>query len=208
MHNAPLLNTVLEIRHEDSDWAFNVMIAYDDVAAGQRAMQIVSNLARDHEGELGLQPQPWRFDLLADPYFREFATADARKADLVIISTGSESDLPAAVRSWMTACLAQKQGSGAVVALLGTEGHMDTADSPRLQFLQNAAKEAGLEFFAPQLACPKTSGGMAKRIQNREEMHAQTLKETRYSSAPGLISFAIRRENLNPSSLRHWGINE
>lgn len=196
---------------DNSDQAFNVVIAYEDLPAGQRAMQIFSNLASDHGNDFILQPQPWRFDLLADPDWAEFAAGDALRADLLVISTSGGSDLPAHVRSWVTACLARKRGgSGAVVALLGTAGNMEDADSERLQFLQSAAEEAGLEFFAP-LTRPK---GPHHSTDGSTYCPAQSitgsLNDVR-SSAPRHIAEGFHLglpRTFSQVQYRHWGINE
>ena len=129
---------------------FNVTIVYDQLAAGQRAMRLFSHLDREHKSEVSFQPFPWRFDFVADPKLGEFAAADALKADLIIISTTTRSDLPSVVQDWLLACLARMRGrNAAIVALSGTEEQMDQSDSPRLEFLRRAAKNAGLDFFTP-----------------------------------------------------------
>jgi CheY-like chemotaxis protein len=87
---------------------------------------------------------------LENPGWRAEATIDTQRANLLIISTSSKGDLPAAVQEWVRSCLSQKQGHDAVVvALLGPADDTDAPDSPRVQFLRNAAEAAGLDFFAP-----------------------------------------------------------
>jgi hypothetical protein len=57
---------------------------------------------------------------------------------------------------WLTQSLTHKQGgSAAVVALFGTKNYHDLADSPRVRFVQSAAKAAGLDFFAPFAPGPR-----------------------------------------------------
>ena len=129
--------------------AFKVIILYDQLAAAQRAMRIFSHL----ESEVAFQPFPWRFDFVTDPKLREFAAADALKADLIIISTITRSDLPSAVQDWLLACLARMRGSNAaIVALSGTEEEADPTDSSWFEFLRLAANNAGLDFFPPASA--------------------------------------------------------
>jgi hypothetical protein len=149
MQRAPLLQPFIESSQNDLDQAFRVFIAYENMGAAQRAMQVFSSLAQDHQGDFTFWPRPWRFDLLADPHWREAAAADARTADLLIIATGAGSDLPAAVRNWLEQCLAERRNGGGIVALFGAEGELDTIDSPRLRFLRQAAEKANLDFFAP-----------------------------------------------------------
>ena len=134
----------------DTDAAWPVVIAYDDVPAGRRAMHILDTMV-DASGERRqLRPLLWRFDILEVTDWRAEATSSTLLANLLIISTSSKGDLPVAVQDWVRSCLTQKQGQPAVVvALLGPADDTDPPDSPRVQFLSNAAAAAGLGFFAP-----------------------------------------------------------
>ncbi len=132
----------------DPEAKWNVFIAYDDVHAGQHAMRTIKNVERRLDWPETWHPSLWRFDLLEDPDGRVLATADALQADLIVISASSRRDLPASLQDWINACLTQKRGTAAaVVAMLGPEDNPDEPDSPRIQFIKSAAKEAGLDFF-------------------------------------------------------------
>ena len=162
----------------------NAVIAYGDVAAGQRAMRTLAHVTRKLGDEMELCPQPWRFEVLEDPACRALASADAVNADMLIISTSSESELPAAVESWITACLALKRGtSAAVVALLGSEVKPDELASPRFQFVQAAAREAGLDFFAPLPHREDQLDLAIENIRRRVETLTPTLSGISHPSA-------------------------
>src|SRR5690242_8638178 len=106
---------ILPMQQQDNP-AFNVLIVYENAAAGLRAMRVFSKLTEEHQGEFLFQTRVWRFDLLDDPVWRKVADTDAMKADMLVISIETEADLPAEVRGWLTACLSQKSGGpGAVV---------------------------------------------------------------------------------------------
>ena len=129
---------------------FQVVIAYADVGAGQRAMNVFNGLAHNLHGEVKLLPQPWRFEFLEDPDWYSAAMADAIKADMLIISTATGSELTPTAESWIKMCLARKRGtSAAVVALLGHPDHPEDANPDQFDFMQSAAVEAGLDFFTP-----------------------------------------------------------
>ena len=212
MQTGPLLSSRFYTSHEECNEVFNVVIAYDNVAAGQRAMRLLSYLRREHGESIRFQPQPWRFDLLGHPDWRQFAVADALKADLLIISASGGSGLPTAIRSWITACFARKRGANAaVVGLCGSEGKMDDADSPRLQFLQSAAREAGLEFFAPLPTCQhaltkvQTEPGQLKDWTGGLDEFRNPAARQQLGEVPlPAPSQAFRQ--ITP--YRHWGINE
>jgi hypothetical protein len=163
----------------------NVVIAYDDVPAGQRAMHTLADLTRDVGEEMDLGPQLWKFEYLEDPDWRALAAADAIKADLLIISTTSETELPATVEDWVTTCLAQKRGTcAAVVALLGTVNNRDEPDSPRLQFIQRASIEAGLDFFAPRPRHEDSLNLTLESIHRRADTVTRTFDEILHQTAP------------------------
>ena len=136
--------------HCDPEAKFNVLVAYDDVPAGQHAMRMIGNVER-RIGEIETRyPSLWRFDLLKDPDWRIQATAEAIQADLLVISASGQSGLSGGVKTWLQTCLTQKKGTAAaVVALLGSGEHLDPPDSPRIQFLKGATEAVGLDFFAP-----------------------------------------------------------
>ncbi len=134
----------------DTKSALRVVIAYNDLASGKRAMRVMTDLGKGLGDEMEFQPLPWSFHLLADMDWRELAAHDAVNADILIIATSSASPLPPAVWRWAEAAISRKRGTAAaVVALFGTEENPDAAGSPRMEAIQAAAQRAGLDFFAP-----------------------------------------------------------
>jgi len=79
-----------------------MVIVYDDAPAGTRAIRTLEGARRQLGGGIELYPSLWRFDLLEDPDWRAAATAEAVQAGLVIISTSSKGELPAAVGTGST----------------------------------------------------------------------------------------------------------
>jgi len=126
------------------------VIVYDDLAAGKRAMRMLTSLTKGLGDGFEFQPLPWPFEMLADVGWGEFATSEAVSAEILIISTSGPNPLPAAVGQWAEVAIGRKQGTPtAVIALFGPEENPDGADSGRLVALQTLARRAGLEFFAP-----------------------------------------------------------
>ena len=82
-----------------ADVTWGVVIVYDDLPSGKRAIGTLAGVTRQLSGTIPLHPSLWRFDLLEDPRWRAEATAEAHPAGLVIISTSGKGDLPAAVRA-------------------------------------------------------------------------------------------------------------
>ncbi len=82
-------STVASHPDPDTDAGWHVVIAYDDVPAGQRTMHILDRVDHAAGGTLKLCPLLWRFDILEDLGWRAEATIDTQRANLLIISTSS-----------------------------------------------------------------------------------------------------------------------
>lgn len=136
----------------EDDASLRVVIAYQDLPAGKRAIRMIRSVASVFGEELRFIPIPWSFDLVADADWRAVAASDAVQADILILATSERAPLPSEVRQWAESTIHRKQGtSAAVVALFGPENGLDSADSKRIQAIRQATQEAGLEFFAPTL---------------------------------------------------------
>ncbi len=141
-------NAVANPLGADARWG--VVIIYDDLPAGKRAMDMLSGVAHQSSGSIPLHPSLWRFDMLEDQDWQAAATAEAIRAGMVVIAASGKGALPTAVRDWVQGCLQPGAiAPGALVALLGPADDTDSADSPRIQFLRNVAEAAGFSFFAP-----------------------------------------------------------
>lgn len=163
MKTSPVLSAAPSQPREGPLAVLSALIAYDTLAAEQNAFHVLSNIVADHQHEFDFQARPWRFDLLADPDWRNLAAVEAIDVDLLIISTATAPVLPQSIRTWLTACTARKQNrSGALVALLGPPPGSGPSASD-LEFLREAATDAGLEFFAAshrREKCPAADPGM------------------------------------------------
>ncbi|MBI3418405.1 MAG: hypothetical protein HY043_24205 [Verrucomicrobia bacterium] len=157
------------------DPALRVFIAYNDIAAGKHAMQVVTDLGKSSGDDFEFEPLPWSFEELGDVYWREVAARDAAEADILIIATSGLRPLPPAVEQWAETVINRKRGtSAAIVALFGPEEDPDGAGSTRLEAIQTAAQQAGLDFFAPT---PRHELNQAMdRIHQRAEMVTPVLE--------------------------------
>ena len=142
---------------------WEVVIFYDDVSAGRRAMQTLGEA--NHRSVLAakLYPSLWRFDFLEVPEWRAAAIVDARRAGLLFISTSREGELPAAVLECIECGMPLQSGvSAAFVALLGPPGKLDEADSPRIRRLRNLAEKAGRRLLVSTTPTAAESGAAAE----------------------------------------------
>jgi len=134
----------------DVEQSLRVVIAYNDVAAGKRAMRVMANLRQRFGDAIAFRLLPWSFDLLTDTGWSEAAARDADEADMLFIATSSIHPLPFAIEQWVETAISRKRGTAAaVIALFGPKENPDRAGSPRLETIQAAVHRAGLDFFAP-----------------------------------------------------------
>jgi hypothetical protein len=188
---------------------FNVMILYDELAAGQRAMQLFTSLADEHGDQFEFRPQIWRFEFIADPDWRPLVDEEALRADLFVVAMTGQTDLPAGVRAWFKTSLSAKQGAGAaLVALLGKDGDLDTPASSRFHLLQQLAYENGLEFFSPtSTSIPRPDSTMLLNIfppPNASLALAEVYAHPRGEEALPQIPRPFNKRAPN----WHWGIND
>jgi hypothetical protein len=206
-------NVFFDRRDTDASQALKVLVLYDDLAAGQRAMHLCWELTRQRESDLSLQRQLWRLDLVCDPVCGGFAIADALTADLLIISISSQSELSQSLQQSLRSCLARKRDTGsAIVGLLGTDHQINGAELLNLQLLRSMAQEAGLEFFAP-------FGNVTEALKNgHANVEAKLAEQAPVClGEPGLlavqqVALAHRPTMLQSygrdTNYRDWGINE
>jgi hypothetical protein len=175
---------------------FDVFIAYEDAAAAECAKKTYDVLARNLGNECHFGNQMWKFDVLSDPKSRAAATADAAQADIFVVALGAARVLPPSIKALVEQCLRGKTNAIALVALFAVPGAgRETAQATR-DYLADAARRGGLEFFAqafeePISESPAEPAGF--RRGSRADQYA-------------LTNLAVTgQENL---SYPRWGINE
>lgn len=138
--------------HADAQAPVRVLIVYDDVAAGQKAMEMLADLRHRIGVPSCFEPVPWSFGMVADVGWGAVAALDAATADVVVVASSAEvRTLPGPVVRWIGSVLGGlREGSAAVVALFTCKGIHDGDDSPRLRWVRRLAAQAGLECFAPK----------------------------------------------------------
>ena len=131
---------------------FRVVIAYDDFAAGKRAMDTCNFLASQFAGEIELRSSMWKFDVLRSTKLSQIAVDDAIDADVIIVANRRDSGLPDEVKSWVNSWVPRKRDpAAALVALLDFTG-TDTRESVLAQaFLEGAAATAKIDFLVQEI---------------------------------------------------------
>jgi hypothetical protein len=99
----------------------NVLIIYEDAPSARRAMRMVCRLAAQTGDQIDFKVDFWRFDLLEDSECGSAAMLDALAANMVIVTTREDADLPPATNRLLERCIARRsETKAAVVALFGS----------------------------------------------------------------------------------------
>lgn len=98
----------------------NVVIAYEGIPAGQRALSMLTRLLGQEIQTVNLYRSLWRLDLINDPECCEQIIADTTAADLLILSADKPEAHPSAIEDWVSVFLSKRRGvSTAILYLLG-----------------------------------------------------------------------------------------
>ena len=111
--------------------ALNVVIAYQDLETGKRAMKTYDYMIEHLGSQCLFTNQMWKFDVLNIPKLREMAAKDAAGADIVIISCHARSELAPEVRAWIELWLAEKNEAIAIAGNL--KAYRAICETPRAE---------------------------------------------------------------------------
>src|SRR5579864_5473992 len=170
--------------------ALNVVIAYEDLETGKRAMKTYDYLV-EHLGDQCLfANQMWKFDVLSVSKLREIAAKDAAAADIIMIAAHGGNQLPREVKAWIELWLSYKTHASALVGLFGIE----CVDNPVRDYLAGVAKRAKIEFFCQPGLWP----GRA------EKQYPANAAWSRNEKTLSVLATVVKEE----PTVSHWGINE
>lgn len=174
---------------------FNVVLVYEDLETGKRAMRTYDFLVEQLGEDCLFANQMWKFDLLTVPKLREMAAHDAATADIVIISAHEGNAVSYEVRDWVDMWTAQDTRNIAIVGLFDSEASIVT---PVRDFLEHTAERLGVQFFSQPGVWPEdleALGAIGKKPISAQPQHEKT------------FSVLANMVHEQPS-ISHWGINE
>ena len=173
---------------------FTVLIIYEEVTTGQRAMRMMRDLLRESGAHSDFEPSLWKLDLLVVPKFRELAAREAATADMVVVSAHDRDTLPVAIQTWAEAWPSRIPANrGALVALLELTEDQTEARPETVLFLRKVAEQAGMDFFV-QLFRPPARG--------------TELTVEQIAQRAGTVSSVLDDILHHPAPAPRWGINE
>jgi hypothetical protein len=207
--NGQLLETlthseIFQAYEQDQNHPLRVVIAYDGLSAGQRALRMLIGILNGIGDGFPFVPLPWAFDLLADAGWRNLASIDAIESDIVIIATNSGHSLPSAVREWAGSIIQGKRGSSAaIVALFGPEDSPHAANLSGLEEMRTAAAQAELAFFAPNrraLSAISDKPGASLPAWNTKRKIMKALNKQRHARLDSLGTMEFPKREVTPRS--------
>jgi len=127
---------------------YNLVIIYEDMAAGKRAKHFCENLMRDlDEASLGIKDL-WSFKVLDIPHVRRTAAEASAIADVVILALNGHAELPDGIKAWMEQWSKQEADRKPILlALFGASDDTQEAVVATRAFLGAIAETAGLTFL-------------------------------------------------------------
>jgi hypothetical protein len=173
---------------------FNIVIAYEDLAAGVRAKQTFDYLLAELGGRFTFTCKLWKFRILEAPQLSEIAAQDAAEADMIMVAAHGHQELPSAVRGWINLWL-QRAGrrDRALVALVDSQDGDTTKPNPICSHLHEVAKRGNLDYFCHSADRPNQEASLTLlRIREQAARKSATLDGLPRQTAPHL----------------DWGINE
>jgi len=184
------LNAVAAV-HAEPRPLFQVLVVYEDFAAGRRANETCSFLMSQLGDEFEFTSRMWKFEMLRNPKLTQIAAGEALEADVIIVAACGSSPLPDEVTSWIDHWLPlRREGAGALIALI--EGTVNPRQGPSAyDYLQKVATAAKMDFL-PHVVAFTGEGFPAWSTLLPSEVSSARLDE--------LIQ--------GPVPERHWGINE
>src|ERR1043166_1345464 len=173
--------------------AFNIVIAYETLAAAIRVKVMADRLACDLRPACKLNCEFWRFDLLGHPSFSAKAISDACQADMVIIAARGDADLVGDVKSWFESWLPQRRpGHSALVALLDEDRTVPGSPPALCGHLQQLAALGGMDFFCQ-------AGGW-------RPAELQYVVETVHRDPQTPVAALLENRERRDTAYRGWGI--
>ena len=95
-HPPIMSESLLNSRQGGSPWApkypFDLLVAYDDVATRNRALQLYDRLTKKLADDYDFKCTWWKFDHLRDTALREQAADAAAEANMIILSIHADKE--------------------------------------------------------------------------------------------------------------------
>jgi hypothetical protein len=149
MAPAPFFLTVRTMKTKAENPKMKVLVAYEDFAAGTRAMAMLKRVDSQCDRPGQLIHRMWRFDVLADADFFDLAVREALGSDIIVIATREGKSLPQKILDWIARWLLMKDSRPlALVATLDYPPIKASSEGCVLPYLTKLAHYGNMQFFS------------------------------------------------------------
>jgi len=132
----------------------NVVIVYDDFAAGERAVRTLTRIRAEAGPTAQFSPVPWGFDFLAELPWRSKAIRDVDAADLIILSISQPDEIPAAINHWISTCFRRQLIASVPVVVQFADDEVWTL-TPQIAAVAALARKPAPVAGPPTVAAPR-----------------------------------------------------
>ncbi len=128
--------------------AWSVVVVYEDPTARERAVSFCDQLVARFWAAFEFEVSWWSFALLGQTAAAKEATGTAARADLIVVSTGSEGDFPAPIKDWIEAWLrARGDREGLLAGLIEPSANPSGWEGQKHNYLRNAAHRGAMDYL-------------------------------------------------------------
>jgi hypothetical protein len=140
-------NSEYEARSE-AKAAWSVVVVYEDTAAREQAVDFCDQLVKRFWARFEFEVSWWSFSLLQkDPVAME-AAEKAAQADLVILSSLRQEDLPVPVKGWIESWLSRRgDREGILAGLMGPGVVGSGLEAPKHLYLRQVAHRGAMDYL-------------------------------------------------------------
>lgn len=183
-----------EVANPETPPPMRVVIVYEDVDCGLRAMQLYERLTREYEREFSFQLDLWRWEILGMPAIGDLAAYAAAAADMVLMSITGRTELSPVIKSWVENWIPRKtESDGALVLLLDKPNDHSAYQASTVSYLRSAASGANVKFMVHSAQYPTLGPN---------SLGQQFGSKSTKSKSP--LSQALAKGEAYP----HWGLND
>lgn len=130
---------------------FKVVVAFDDTTTSSPALKTCEYVIQQLGTDVPVRRKIVDFKQATTPQRRAAAARDAAKADMVIVATSEEDQLPASMQEWMDQWSVNRSANeGALVAILNRPANVQSRSGVRDQ-LASVARQAHMDFFSSEV---------------------------------------------------------
>jgi hypothetical protein len=128
--------------------AWSVVVVYEDAAAREQAVDFCDQLVKRFWARFEFDVNWWSFGLLQNEATATEAAEKAAQADLVILSSLRQEDLPARVKGWLEAWLCRRgDREGILAGLTGPGDPGSGQDAKKHHYLRQVAHRGAMDYL-------------------------------------------------------------